>query len=318
MHKRFTKEEYSRYFTQTIIPSDYKGIIELELYQKSVDSEFNYIQNRIENIEYAQKFRKNCLIAHTTDNDYLAKEFWIEDICLVCSIRFMGGDLGKPFVSIEFYNCDNAVFFKNYPRLKDYILSQYEIFHPLFIHLVLRKEDEHFLKNIHHSVDRYYYSAPLQDIYLYQFPKTTPHFRIEKIEGLDDNEYDIYLKEYDAYRRENPDLGYVFAEPLSTINRICQNDYGFKIYINDEWAGFQLYASHTEYFFYGYLVWDKIIFKKHRGHHLSTYAQNKAFQYFIPRQNGFIYGQIDPLNTGSIQTAIRSGRKNLLSTFKLY
>lgn len=72
-----------------------------------------------------------------------------------------------------------------------------------------------------------------------------------------------------------------------------------------------------EYFYHGYLVWDKIIFKKYRGQNLSAAAQDYAFQEFIPRENGFIFGYIATDNYGSIKAAQKTGREFLVGFYSI-
>lgn len=275
--------------------------------------EFDFIQRRMNNVAFAEKFREHCLIENSTVDDYLLKSFALNDVEIIAGIRFMNRDIGYPFVEIEYYSGSKHEFFAQFEDVKSLLKIEFQLFKPLQLAMIIKSEDIHWVQEIPHQLDRHWYSISLD--YMYEKHISFPEVRVEKIDGLSDEDYQIYKEQYAHFNQKHPDLTFVFAEPQQTINQHCKSGLGCKLYVNDDWAGFALFAKgYPEFYLDGYLVWDKIIFEKYQGKNLSAILQNMAFQQFVPRQKGFLYGTIDAKNIGSIKTAEKSGRERVMSS----
>lgn len=308
----FTLENYHQFLLQNI-PSKYREDINWGIVQKSIQSEFEFVQKTLINDDYAQKFRQFCLIPNTTLEDYKSKFIVYNDINVLCSLRFLKRNVEKPYIFVEYYSSSTADFFLYFEEIKKRILDEFKIFNVKKIRISLRNEDLAYFKHYRPTPDLLMYSAKISDIKNHTFD--IPGFKLERIQSLSEEDYTCYTKEYTSFNSENPLLSSAFAEPLDVLNKYCASDYGFKAYIDGEWAGFALFVDVAEYFFYGYLVWDKIVFKKYRGMQLSAAIQNNAFNQFIPHLEGYVYGNIQYENTGSRKTAEKSGRENLLTSY---
>ena len=157
------------------------------------------------------------------------------------------------YLTVEYYSCDTKYFFENWIEIRRIIFTEYDIFHLNKIRLSLRSEDKIYFENFKPALDQGMYAAPIANLIKSEI-HTQENLRIEKIEQMTKEDYAIYSEEYNKFRDANPELTSIGSEPLETINQHCQKDYGFKLYVNDEWAGFALYASVHEYYLYGYLV----------------------------------------------------------------
>lgn len=308
----FTFESYSQYLNQ-FIPEKYKGYLEETELAKSIEKEYNFVNKRLENLKAAEKFRELCLIEGSEIEDYRVRTISFSDFYLIASIRFMGMDVSKPFVEIEFYNTSVENFISHFPEIKTKLLLEFKIFGSLHINVIMSHQYLDLFAKLNPKLDKPIYSIKLEDIYLKH--KSAYNFNLEKIDEISESDYKIYENEYKLFNLENPHLYSVHTEPYETINEKAKSDFVFKIKVDGNWAGLCIYTKESEFIFFGYLVWDKIIFKKYRGQNLSAAAQDYAFQEFIPRENGFIFGYIDPENLGSIKTAEKTGRESLVGFY---
>ena len=266
----------------------------------------------LEDKVFAEKFRSNCFIEGSTIQDYSAKLLEHKNCQIIASPRFINRNIEYPYINIDFYSSSTEEFFDKFDAFRNIIFEQFKVFNPKKIRISLRTEDLSIFQKYNPSPDLENYSIRLENIYK---KPINSDIRVEKINQLSDEEYDKYVKEYKQFNFENPHLIGVTAESLEDINRYCQSDFGFKAYVDNQWAGLGLYCKDSKYFYYGYLCWDKIIFKEFRGQNLSAALQNKGFQEYIPSKNGFLYGTIHSENHGSRKTAIRSGRENLVTSY---
>ena len=310
---KLTLENHSKYLN-SLIPSKYQNLINNEKVQSSYQKEFWILDKYLTDEEFAAQFHKNIFAEGTVPSDYLAKYLEFNGIQLVTSTRFFNRNPEKPYAFIEYYSCDTKNFFENWIEIRKIIFKEYAVFHLNKIRLSLRTEDKIYFEKFKPELDQGMYAAPIADILKTQFNLKENH-RIEKIDQMTEEDYAIYTEEYNKFRFANPQLTSIASEPLETINQHCQKDCGFKFYVNEEWAGFALYTNYSEYYLYGYLVWDKIIFEKFRGQNLSVYLQNQGFKEYVKDKTGFIYGSIEADNLGSIKTAEKSGRECLFGSY---
>lgn len=310
---KLTVEDFSQYLNK-LIPSNYQTLLDYEKVNSCFEEEYMLLDKYLTDEEFAKRFHKNIFVEGTTHIDYLAKYLEFNDIQFVTSIRFFNRNAEKPFVYVEYYSCETKYFFENWLEIRKIILKEYDVFKLNRIRLSLRTEDKIHFEKFNPDLDQGMYSAPIADIIKKEF-YPNGNLRIEKIGQMTDEDYKIYVEEYNKFKLANPDLTSIITEPLETINQHCQKDYGFKLYVNDEWAGFALYASSPEFYLYGYLVWDKIIFEKFRGQNLSAYLQNQGFKDYVSDKSGFIYGTIEANNQGSIKTAKSTGRECIFGSY---
>ncbi len=310
----FIIESYSQYLTQ-FIPIKYKGYLDETVLENCIQNEFDFVNKRLENIKAAEKFRELCLIEGSEITDYRVRTISFSDFYLIASIRFMGLDVSKPFVEIEFYNTTVENFIFHFPEIKTKLLHEFKVFGTIHINVIMSHQYMDSFSKLNPKLDKPIYSIKLEDIYLKH--KSAYSFNLEKIDEISESDYKIYENEYKLFNLENPHLYSVHAEPYETINGKAKSDFVFKIIVDGQWAGLCIYTKESEYIFSGYLVWDKIIFKKYRGQNLSAYAQDYAFQEYIPRDIGFLFGYIDPENLGSIKTAEKTGRESLVGFYSI-
>jgi len=308
----FTLENYHQFLLQNI-PSKYQKDINWDIVKKSIQGEFEFVQKTLISDDYAHKFRQHCLVINTTLEDYKSKFIVYNDINVLCSLRFLKRNVKMPYIFVEYYSSSTADFFLNFEEIKKRIRDEYKIFNVKKIRISLRNEDLAYFEPYRPTPDLLMYSAKISDIKKQTFDILG--FKLEQIHYLSEEDYTCYKEEYASFNRDNSLLTSAFAEPFDVLNKYCASDYGFKAYIDGEWAGFALFVDVAEFFFYGYLVWDKIVFKKYRGMQLSAAIQNNAFNQFIPHLDGYIYGNIQCENIGSRKTAEKSGRENLLTSY---
>jgi hypothetical protein len=313
IQNKLTIEKHSEYLNR-LIPSKYQNLIDQERVESSYQEEFRILEKYLTDEEFAHKFHKNCFVEGTSSKEYLAKYLEFIGIEFVTTIRFFNRNPEKPYVFIEYYSCDTKYFFENWIEIRKIIFKEYDVFHLNKIRLSLRTEDKIYFEKFNPELDQGMYAAPIANLIQSEI-HSKENLRIDKIEQMTDEDYAIYTEEYNKFRVAKPHLTSIASEPLETINQHCLKDYGFKLFVNEEWAGFALYACVPEYYLYGYLVWDKIIFEKFRGRNLSTYLQNQGFKEFVRDTSGFIYGTIEADNHGSIRTAEKSGRECLFGSY---
>lgn len=313
MKNKLTFENYSLYLNR-LIPSKYQTQLDYDRVKTSYEGEFKLITNFLNNEEYAQKYHKNIPVDGSLPHDYLAKLLKYNDIEFVTSIRFFNRNPNKPYAYVEYYSCDTKNFFDNWLEIRKIILREYDVFKIKRVRLSLRIEDKTYFEKFKPQLDLGMYASPIANLIQSEI-HAKENLRIEKIEQMTKEDYAIYADEYKKFRDANPQLTSIASEPLETINQHCQKDYGFKLYVNNEWAGFALFANYSEYFLYGYLVWDKLIFEKFRGQNLSVYLQNQGFKEYVKDTTGFIYGTIETNNHGSIKTAEKSGREFIFGSY---
>jgi hypothetical protein len=303
---KLTLENYSKYLNR-LIPTQYHSLLDYDRVKTSYEEEFKLLDKYLTDEEFAARFHKNIFVEGTAPKDYLAKYFEFNGIEFVTTIRFFNRNPEKPYAYIEYYSCDTKYFFENWIEIRKIIFKEYDVFYLNKIRLSLRTEDKFYFENFKPALDQGMYAAQIANLIKSEI-HSKENLRIEKIEQMTQEDYAIYAEEYTKFRDANPQLTSIASEPLETINEHCQKDYGFKLYVNEQWAGFALYASVHEFYLYGYLVWDKIIFEKFRGQNLSAYLQNQGFKEYVKDTTGFIYGTIEADNHGSIKTAEKSGR----------
>lgn len=264
--------------------------------------------------KYAREFQSNCYLDNTSHVDYMAKDFMVNDIRIIATIRFFSRDISKPYAQIEYYSCSIEDLYSQWSDVFTKVMAEFKIFRVQKLRMTHRTEDSPIFNYLDPRADLELYLAPISDILANNDIKI-PEAHIEQIDHMSEYDYEIYLSEYLKFNEKYPELTSALAEPLSNINKYCGQYLGFTLYINGEWAGFALYAKYSEFCFNGYLVWDKIIFEKYRGRNLSTYIQNKGFQIYAPDAKGFIFGKIQKENIGSSKSARHSGRRAVLSSY---
>ncbi|MFN9322049.1 MAG: hypothetical protein ACK58Q_15820 [Chitinophagales bacterium] len=310
---KLTFDNYSKHLNR-LIPTPYHSLLDYDKIHTSYEEEFRILTKYLTDEEFAAKYHKNIFVEGTAPKDYLGKYLEFNVIEFVTTIRFFNRKHETPYVYLDYYSCDTKYFFENWIEIRRIIFKEYDVFNLNKIRLSLRTEDKNYFENFKPALDQGMYVAPIANLIKSEI-HSKENLRIEKIEQMTKEDYVIYTEEYNKFRDANPQLTSIASEPLETINQHCQKDYGFKLYVNEQWAGFALYASIPEYYLYGYLVWDKIIFEKFRSQNLSVYLQNQGFKEYVKDTSGFIYGTIEAENHGSIKTAEKSGRECLFGSY---
>jgi len=311
---KFTQNDYHKYLAQ-FIPDKYRELISENELEKCIENEYNFINKRLENLKRAEKLKEICGVEGAEIADYRVRILEFETFYVIVSIRFMGLDVTKPFLEIEFYNTDVITFASHLHKIKSKVIEEFCVFQCTEVSILISNQFLDLFKTFQLKLDKAVFSIPLLDVYKKTPPKID--LKLEKVDDFSEKDYQIYLLEYKQFCESNPHLEGVHAEPLNTIREKAKSDYVFKIFQNNEWAGLCIYAKMSEYFLYGYLVWDKIIFEKFRGQNLSSYAQEMAFQNYIPKLDGFIFGYINIENFASIHSAQKTGRENLFGFYRV-
>ena len=288
------------------IPNELRAELDLETLRKNLSEDYDLISSRMSDITFGQRYQQACLISGSLAQDYLYRELYIDGVgYMITSIRFVGRDISKPFVHIEFLDFGWSVFFSEIGKVKEGISLSYQIFSPLSIRIFIPIAWVSAISHTAYIVDQYFLSRPLRQ----NISIESGSIDIKRIYDFSSADYELYSREYDIFHRVQPSLAHVKPLPYDQAAALCTDGMVYKIYSKGEWVGMCFLEESHEAFFYGYYIAGQITFDRYKGKGMASAAQSMIIAELASQGHGFMYGTIEAVNLPSISSAQKVGRK---------
>gem|GEM_PF-1082735 len=258
--------------------------------------------------DFAQKNCAYCKVDGAVPDDYKYRLYQTSLGEIVTSIRFMGGDLTKCFVSI---------LYKDFPLekvediryLSDFLAKEYELFQPKDIAWFDTKIDHDLVKNNDFIRGDMFYISEYLD-YLKQQPKPKNFDRISLKLATSTNWYGKYKATYEQLYKEIPDfIDMAHFEPESAFAPMIEAGLLYEVFVDNELAGIIGVEQREERFYKGYVVYEEVLFDSFRGKGFASAMQRHLIEHLEDAGDDILFGTIHYKNQASLKTALGVGRK---------
>ncbi len=264
---------------------------------------------RITDTDFAESFQERCPVPDAIASDY---SYRLLELAggrhVLTSIRFKGLDMQKPFVEIlhKSFVLESADQARTLARE---IAQHYSVFAPRRIRIfdssgVL----DHPGAAEFTAGDLRYYAAPMHVLRLLPLPPRFGEVALERLTDLDF--YDTYAAMYEHLYAESPHLRVVPVESRQTMTDYLNEGKLYGIVIGGRFAGVVGVLPQEERFLSGLLVVEEILDRPFRGRGFAVAIQRRLLEE-MSDSSGMLYGHISPINTASLRTASRVGRRDV-------
>lgn len=268
-----------------------------------VEESYKYLTN----LTLAQNNHDYCKIEGAKPEDYLYRNLTMPLGEIITSIRFMGGDLKKPFVLVV-----HKDFEINTPsdiwQLNAFLTNEYALFKPKHIQWFSKKtESELIEKNDFLSGDMVYISELLDVLQEKEKPANYDKIRLKLAKNT--KWFDKYEAVYKTMFKNNPafiEMAQITAK--ATFNEMIKDKLLYEIFVEKEWAGVIGVKAESDSFFSGYCVYEELLIDEFRGKKLAAAVQRNLVEKLPNDANKMLYGTIHYDNIPSLKTAERVGR----------
>lgn len=260
---------------------------------------------------FAHGFKRLCPFKDINADNYKYQVLKLDDHRkIMTSIRFKGLNISNPFVEILHFNF-KPNFKEDLEDLQKAILLKYDEFKPKSIRVFCSPEIfTTFDIDVNTSCDFRFVAALISDIK--SKPKPLNYEKVSLTSANDLKIYSRYLNLYDQLYRENPNLIHVIStESRESFEKVRNAGTLFNIEINGKWAGIVGVSKKSEKFLHGYEMFDIIISKSFRQKGFTHAIQRRLIDKLESYHHETIFGQINPLNTNVLKTALKIGGKDL-------
>jgi RimJ/RimL family protein N-acetyltransferase len=288
------------------IPTELIAEIDSDRWRENLREDYELLLHRMSDSTFGQNYQKSCSIPGALPQDYLYRELNIDAVGhMITSIRFLGRDITKPFVEIEFIDCGWDTFFAEIEKVKEAISLSYQIFAPRSIRIFIPIAWTAAISDIAHTVDQYILSRPLR----HTVSNENMRVDIERIYELSSSGYQLYRNEYEVFHSAQPALAHVKPLRHDQVTDLCINGRVYKIYSQGDWAGLCCIEESHEKFYYGYYIAGQVTFDRFKGKGIASAVQSKIISELPSEGLGFMYGTIESVNLPSIRSAQKAGRE---------
>lgn len=264
----------------------------------------------IDDTAHAKFFRENRPVAGTTADDYRHRclELGGGRSALV-GIRFRRFDPGDIYVDILHRNfpLDSPLQVRELARE---VLPHYEVFQPRTIRVydgveMFGGDDTSAFAHGHFR----YYAAPVQALKQLSTPEHFGEIALERISDI--GFYDTYREMYARLHSEHPHLHIVPVESQETMENCMTKGQLYKIIIEGQFAGVIGALPHEERFLSGYIIAEEILDSPFRRRGFAAALQRRLLEELDESDFSVLFGHISPLNTASLRTAAKVGRRDV-------
>jgi len=258
--------------------------------------------------DFSQKNCAYCKVDGAVSDDYKYRLYETSLGEIVTSIRFMGGDLTKCFVSI-LYKDFPLEKVKDIRYLSEFLAEAYQIFQPKDIAWFSTKIDHDLIKN-NDSIrgDMLYVSAYLA--YLKQQPKPKNFDKISLKLATSTDWYGQYIRTYEQLYKEIPNFeDMAHFEPESAFIPMMKANLLYEVFVENKLAGTIGVERREERFYKGYVVYEEVLFDSFRGKGFASAMQRHLIEHLEDAGDDILFGTIHYKNQASLKTALGVGRK---------
>lgn len=285
---------------ETLAHARYELLRPIDLVSLNKTAVLEQIVNELKELEPLSS-KDVCLKRHarfhvpgSSPEDFQERIFKLENgDFILAGIRFRNLELHKPFVSVWSSSSTISV-----EVIADCIKKEFAVFKPRFMQMRFP-----YPYLTHANIDRFTLAGLIKEM---------PSLYSEEIElrpATSVDFYDRYLEEYEAFYNKDPELRHeVRTESLEGFDEPLKEGLLFKVFIKDNFAGIMAGQKNDLYGRKGLCVYEELLFQEFKGQGYGPLIQN-AFAKKLENQFELLWGTISPLNTRSLKTALRNGRK---------
>lgn len=274
----------------------------LDNLKKEIESDFNQLAELALPEVYTERFNYFKLDG-TRPIDFRERVLEIgNDKFIMAGIRFRGLNINRPFISIapNFEITDNY-----FSLLAELIQKEFSLFKPLPLQFQMPSECKY--SSIDLGIDRYTIVGKVNNLLSEQLPERVETIELIEIKHIDF--YENYLNEYKIFHLNNPCLiDEVKPESLEDLTESMSNQLLYKIFIDNKEAGIIAGSIYNYYGVSSVCILEEILYDTFKGNGLGVYVQREFIKKLMGRYE-LLWGTISSLNTPSLKTALRNGRR---------
>jgi len=260
---------------------------------------------RLVSDDLAEGFKYHCPIPNTLASDYKNRLLDVDGLSLLAGIRFLGGDLGRPFVGVLYQSTpllEGAQLTALLRTLKD----EFAVFNPKQAHFYRASHLPSFLGV---QGDKRFLAAPLRELKRRPLPDAFARISLQKAATLDF--YPAYSAVYEQLHAEQPELKAVTRrESEEDLAAYHEEGTLFEVFVDGAWAGVIAVFRSVDIGLHGYCMGEIVLHKAYRGQMLGAAVQRHLIERLDDRGE-VLYGTIGANNTAALRTAQRVGRIDL-------
>ncbi|MGB1247836.1 MAG: GNAT family N-acetyltransferase, partial [Chitinophagales bacterium] len=258
--------------------------------------------------KWAKSMFDYCKIKNSKASDFKYRVLTCSLGEMVCSIRFVGGDMSKPAVFI--LHKDFALEkITDIRTVGHFLKEEYQNFSPKRIRWFFPKNGNELItsdKRI--KGDLVYIAGFLSDI------KSNTTFSLkEEVQLHETTSLDWFPKYQSAYQQmiiNDPsyaEMGEMTTK--ETFQDLMKQNLVFEIKINNEWAGIIAASQENHHYYIGYEIYEEFLLNSYRGKGYASTTQRLLIEKMNAAKNNMLWGTIHYDNIASLKTAMKNGRK---------
>lgn len=277
-----------------------------EAVEQNLSEELESDLERLRNDELAAEFQRYCPVAGAGADDYKNRLLRAEGLELLTGIRFLGLDLGKPFVDVM-YLSEPTLTPERLSQAQDAVRTEYAVFRPQRTRFYCPSHGPRYSA----EGDKRLLVAPLG--VMVSSAQADPHVTLRRASSL--TFYPEYAAVYDELYAEHPELGDVVrVESEADMQGYLGAGHLFEIFVDDAWAGVTAVFRDANAGVGGFCVAETVLAGTFRGRGLGSAVQAGLAAGLLEGGAGpgdLLFGTIGEANLPARRAAEKAGRLDL-------
>ena len=258
---------------------------------------------RLRSDTLAAEFQHYCPVDGSTTDDYKNRLLTVGGLELLTGVRFLGGDLTRPFVDV-LYTSEPTLTPERLDRVQNAVRTEYAVFKPERTRFYCPSH----LPRYSAAGDKRLLAAPLE--VMVSKADADPRVTLRRADSL--AFYSQYTTVYDELYAERPELREVVrVESEDDMQEYLEAGHLFEIFVDDVWAGVAAVYKDVNAGVGGFCVGEVVLAGAFRGKGLGSAVQGGLARGLLEggaRPDNLLFGTIGEVNLPARRAAERAGR----------
>lgn len=258
---------------------------------------------RLHSDELATEFQHHCSVDGAKPDDYKNRLLTVRGLELLTGIRFLGLDMGKPFVDVMYVN-EPTLTPEQLKSVREAVRTKYTVFQPERIRFYCPSH----LRRYSAAGDKRLLVAPLGVIA--PTAEADPRLTLRRAESL--AFYPRYAAIYDELYKHRPELREVVRiESEDDMRSYLEAGHLFEMLVGKTWAGVAAVYREVNAGVGGFCVGEVVLTEAFRGKGLGSAAQGGLARGLLEggaAPGDLLFGTIGEANVPARRAAEKAGR----------
>lgn len=296
------KDRFLGYAQHRVHPQ-VRAWLSAEAVEQNLLEELESDLERLSSDALATTFWQYCQIAETNPDDYKNRLLRVGGLELLAGIRFLGGDLARPFVDV-LYTSEPTLTSGQLDEVQSAVRTEYAVFRPQRTRFYIPSH----LPRFSAEGDKRLVVAPLG--VMLARAEADPRVALQRAKSL--AFYPEYTAVYNELHEARPELRAVArVESQEDMQGYLEAGHLFEIFAGDAWAGVTAVFRDVNAGVGGFCVGEIVLARAFRGQGLGSAVQWGLAGRLLEgdaKPNELLFGTIGEVNVPARRAAERSGR----------